>query len=65
MKYDGYSTLRTVTNIHNGVPQFEIDVAPLEFTSQDADAYMRKLLDNGWIAVTIRAPHDRKYICWN
>lgn len=62
---NGFKTMRVVTNIKNGTPLFEKDSAPLEFTSEDADICMRRLLDNGWVAVTIRAPHDREYICWN
>jgi hypothetical protein len=61
----GFKTMRVVTNIKNGAPLFEKGNAPLEFTSKDADIYTRKLLDDGWAAVTIRVPHDRKYLCWN
>lgn len=62
---DGFKTMRVVTQIKNTVPLFEKDVPPLEFTSEDADRYMRELLGRGWVAVTIRAPYDNKYICWN
>ena len=62
---NGYKTMRVVTNIENGTPLFEKDDVPLEFTSEDADVCMRKLLDDGWAAVTIRVPHDRKYLCRN
>lgn len=62
----GFKTMRTVTSINqNGTPLFKMNVPPFEFTSEEADAYMRKLLNNGWIAVTIRAPYDREYLCWN
>ena len=61
----GFKTMRVVTNIKNGVPLFEKDDVPLEFTSKDADIYMKKLLDDGWAAITIRVPRDRKYLCWN
>lgn len=60
-----FKTMRVVTNIKNGTPLFEKDDVPLEFTSKDADIYMKKLLDDGWAAVTIRVPYDRKYLCWN
>jgi hypothetical protein len=61
----GFKTMRVVTNIKNYIPLFEKDDVPLEFTSKDADVYTNKLLDDGWAAVTIRVPHDRKNICWN
>ena len=60
-----FKTMRIVTKIQNTTPLFEKDVAPLEFTSEEADRYMRELLDKGWSAVVIRAPHDRLNICWN
>ena len=34
-------------------------------SKDEADKCMRQLLDNGWMAVTIRAPHDRPYLCMN
>lgn len=61
----GFKTMRVVTQIQNAVPLFEKDVAPLEFTSEEADRYMRELLRRGWVAITIRAPYDNKYICRN
>ena len=61
----GVKTMRVVTKIQNTVPLFEKDVAPLEFTSEDADRCMRELLVRGWSAVTIRVPYENKYICWN
>lgn len=61
----GFKTMRVVTNIKNGTPLFEKDDVPLEFTLKDADMYMNRLLNDGWVAVTIRVPHDRKYLCWN
>ena len=65
LTHSGYSGLRIITKISDGVPLFEKEVAPLEFASEEADICMRKLLDEGWLAVTIRAPHNRKYLCWN
>jgi hypothetical protein len=62
----GFKTMRTVTSVNqNGAPLFEMNVTPLEFTSEGADRYMRELLGRGWVAVTIRAPYDNKYICRN
>lgn len=60
-----FKTIRIVTKIQDGTPLFEKDVAPLEFTSEEADMCMRELLDKGWAAVTLRVPHDRSYMCWN
>jgi hypothetical protein len=62
---NGFKTMRVVTKIQNETPLFEKDVAPLEFTSEEADRYMRKCLEKGWVAVTIRAPYENPYICWN
>jgi hypothetical protein len=61
----GFKTMRVVTKIQNTVPLFEKDVLPLEFTSEDADRYMRELLGRGWVAVTIRVPYENQYTCWN
>jgi hypothetical protein len=62
----GFKTMRVVTKINqNGAPLFEMNVTPLEFTSAEADAYMRKLIDEGFVAVTIRIPHDRPFMCRN
>ena len=62
---DPFRTIRVVTKIQNETPIFEKDNAPIEFTSEEADKCMRELLDKGWAAVVIRAPHDRHKICWN
>ena len=62
----GFKQIRVVTGIQNeDTPMFERGVAPMEFTSDGADNYMRRLLDKGWIAVTLRVPHDRERICYN
>ena len=62
----GFKTMRVVTKINqNEAPLFEMNVAPLEFTSEEADTYMRKLIDKGFVAVTIRIPHDRPFMCRN
>lgn len=60
-----FKLMRVVTSMDNGVPLFSRVLAPLEFTSNEADKCMRQLLDNGWMAVTIRAPHDRPFMCMN
>ena len=60
-----FKRMRVVTGIENGFPSFSMGVAPMEFTSDEADKLMRQLLDNGWMAVTIRAPHDRPLLCMN
>lgn len=62
---NGFRSMRIITNIQNGIPLFEKDKSPMEFTSEEADVCMRRLIDEGWVAVTIRTPHDRKHICWN
>jgi hypothetical protein len=62
---NGFKTMRVVTKKKNETPLFEMNVPPIEFTSEEADEYMRKLIDKGFVAVTIRVPHDRPYICWN
>ena len=64
-KENKFTKMRAVTKIKDGTPLFETDVSPLEFTSEEADVYMRELLDEGWVAVTIRVPHNRPYMCWN
>ena len=62
----GFKTMRVVTEIgKTGAPLFEFDDVPLEFTSEEADVYMRKLINMGFVAVTIRAPHDRPFMCRN
>jgi hypothetical protein len=62
----GFKTMRTVTSINqNGVPLFEMNVDPLVFTSEDADKYMRKLIEYGYVAVVMRVPHNRPYMCRN
>ena len=59
-------TMRVVTSVNqSGTPLFEMDCMPLEFTSEEADAYMRKLIDKGFVAVTIRIPHNRPFMCMN
>ena len=60
-----FRLMRVVTGMENGVPSFSKGLEPLEFTSDEADKLMRQLLDNGWMAVTLRAPHDRPYLCMN
>ena len=60
-----FKLMRVITGMENGVPSFSRVLAPLEFTSDEADKLMRPLLDNGWMAVTIRAPHDRPFLCMN
>ena len=60
-----FRLMRVITGIKDGVPSFSKVLDPLEFTSDEADKCMRQLLDNGWMAVTIRAPHDRPYLCMN
>ena len=61
----GFKLMRVITGMENGVPSFSKVLAPLEFASDEADKLMRQLLDNGWMAVTIRAPHDRPFLCMN
>lgn len=62
----GFKTMRVITKINqNGAPLFEMNTTPLEFTSEEADTYMRKLIDMGFVAVTIRIPHDRPFMCRN
>jgi hypothetical protein len=60
-----FKLMRVITGMNNGVPSFSKVLAPLEFTSDEADKLMGQLLDNGWMAVTIRAPHDRPFMCMN
>jgi len=62
----GFKTMRIVTSINQYEnPLFAMDDAPLEFTSEEADTYMRKLIDKGFVAVTLRVPHDRPFMCKN
>ena len=60
-----FRLMRVITGVENGVPSFSKVLAPLELTSDEADKLMRQLLDDGWMAVTIRAPHDRPLLCMN
>ena len=60
-----FRMMRVITGIENGVPSFSKVLEPMEFTSDEADKLMRQLLDNGWMAVTLRAPHDRPLLCMN
>jgi hypothetical protein len=62
----GFKTMRTVTSVNqNDTPLFEMNVEPLAFTSDGADDYMRRLIDRGYVAVVMRIPHDRPYMCRN
>ena len=62
----GFKTMRVVTSINqNETPLFEMNVDPLEFTSEEADVCMRKLIDKGYVAVTLRVPHNRPFMCQN
>ena len=60
-----FRPMRVITGIENGIPSFSKVLEPLEFTSEEADKCMRRLLDDGWMAVTIRVPHDRPLLCMN
>lgn len=60
-----FRLMRVITGMENGVPSFSKVLEPMEFTSDEADKLMRKLLDDGWMAVTLRAPHDRPLLCMN
>ena len=60
-----FRLMRVITGIENGVPSFSKVLEPLEFTSEEADQCMRQLLDHGWMAVTLRVPHDRPLLCMN
>jgi hypothetical protein len=58
--------MRTVTSINqDGWPSFEMNVDPLEFTSEEADNYMRKLINAGYVAVVMRAPFNMPFMCRN
>ena len=60
-----FRVMRVITGMENGVPSFSKVLEPMEFTSEEADKLMRKLIDDGWMAVTLRAPHDRPLLCMN
>ena len=60
-----FRTMRVITRLQDGIPLFEKDVEPLTFTSDEADELMRNLINRGWVAVTMRVPHDRPYMCRN
>ena len=60
-----YKQMRVITKLNNGTPLFEKDVNPLAFTSNEADKLMRDLIGRGWVAVTLRVPYDRPFMCQN
>ena len=57
--------IRFVTSINDGVPKFERDEPPLVFKSAEADKLAEELRSTGWLAVTVRAPQNLKYLCIN
>lgn len=64
-----FKQIRFVTNIDTSaghkIPKFELEKEPLEFSSEEADKVMRELIKQGWLAVTVRVPKDRKNMCYN
>lgn len=64
-----FKQIRFITDLDESagheIPKFEFEKEPLEFSSEEADKVMRELIAQGWLAVTVRVPKDRKCMCYN
>lgn len=64
-----FKQIRFITDIDTSagykIPKFEFEKKTLEFSSEEADSVMRELIEQGWLAVTVRVPKDRKNMCIN
>ena len=64
-----FKQIRFITDIDTSdgykIPKFDLEKKSLEFNSEEADSVMRELIEQGWLAVTIRVPKDRKNMCNN
>lgn len=63
-----FKQIRFVTDIDTSdghkIPKFDCGKESLEFNSEEADNVMRELIEQGWLAVTVRVPKDRN-MCSN
>ena len=64
-----FKQIRFITDIDTSagykIPKFDFKRESLEFNSEEADSVMHELIEQGWLAVTIRVPKDRKNMCIN
>lgn len=64
-----FKQIRFITDIDTSagykIPKFDFKRESLEFNSEEADGVMHELIEQGWLAVTVRVPKDRKNMCTN